>query len=282
MSKISIIIRTFNEEDYIGKTLEQVFAQTFKDFEVIIIDSGSTDKTLSIISGFFAKVITISSKDFSYGGALNTGIKASEGEISVFLSAHAVPCNNKWLEKLTSPLSDGSKLAGVYGRQQPHPKCNAFDAYNILKAYPDKYDRKQGEYFYSNVNSAAKKEILVKYPFNESLPYAEDQVWSKEIIKKGYLILYSPEASVFHSHDEGFLKTLNRRKREFIVTSSLIGYPPKIKRHLLLKWILRDYLIYSRVFLKSRRKLKDFIMLLWYPVAMNLGKYLGINSKSIL
>ena len=113
---VSIIIRTRNEERWINLCLSAVFNQSYRDFEVILVDNESTDKTIEKAKAFDVKVISI--KDFLPGEAINLGIRSSKGDIIVCLSGHCIPVNEKWLKNLISNFDD-SKVAGVYGRQQP-------------------------------------------------------------------------------------------------------------------------------------------------------------------
>ena len=91
MSKISIVIRTKNEEKYLAQTLDMLIAQKEMDFEIIIVDSGSTDRTLDIIKNYHVKLIEIKPEEFTYGYALNIGAEAASGEYLLNLSAHAIP-----------------------------------------------------------------------------------------------------------------------------------------------------------------------------------------------
>lgn len=79
---ISIIVRTKNEDHWIGKCLNEIFNQKYKNFEVILVDNNSTDKTLNIVKKNFPKVkiIKYKSKTFFPGKALNLGIKKSKGQ----------------------------------------------------------------------------------------------------------------------------------------------------------------------------------------------------------
>src|SRR5688572_7185097 len=94
----SIVIRAKNEAGAIGETLDSVFGQRgAPGFEVIVVDSGSTDATLDIVRRTDARVIEIPPQSFTYGRALNIGISAARGEFVVALSAHSTPINDRWL-----------------------------------------------------------------------------------------------------------------------------------------------------------------------------------------
>src|SRR5205823_1365971 len=117
MPRISIIIRCYNEEEHIGRLLSGIIQQTQQDFEIIVVDSGSTDATLSIASRYPVKVVHIAPQDFSFGRSLNMGCEAAGGEILVFASAHVYPLYDDWLEKIARPFAD-PKVALSYGGQR--------------------------------------------------------------------------------------------------------------------------------------------------------------------
>ena len=114
---ISIIIRTLNEERYLPQLLDGIYTQVVEiAFEVILIDSGSTDNTVSIADDYGCRILTISREEFSFGRSLNWGCNAAKGSFLVFVSGHCIPVNEYWLATLIAPLQDG--LAEyTYGRQ---------------------------------------------------------------------------------------------------------------------------------------------------------------------
>ena len=111
----SVIIRTFNEEKYLPGLLKGLGEQTYQNFEVVVIDSGSLDRTREIASTA-DKLLRIDSQDFTFGYSLNVGIEAASGEYAVIVSAHMLPATPDWLELLIRPMQDRD-VAMVYGRQ---------------------------------------------------------------------------------------------------------------------------------------------------------------------
>jgi len=194
---ISIIIRTKNEERWISSCLRAVFNQNLKDFEVILIDNQSTDKTVSKAKQFDIKLFTID--NYLPGKAINLGIEKSRGDIIVILSGHCIPVDDNWLRSLVKDLDD-HKVAGVYGRQQPMSFSSDNDKRDLLTVFgPDK--RKQiKDSFFHNANSAIRKDFLKTIPFNDTATNIEDRIWGKQVIELGYRIVYEPEASVYHHH----------------------------------------------------------------------------------
>ena len=143
--KVSIIIRTKNEERWIEQCLKKIFDQNYDNFEVILVDNNSKDKTLKKAKKFPVKIVKISK--FLPGKAINLGIKKSKGELIVCLSAHCIPINNDWLKRIVHALKD-PKVAGVYGRQKPLSYSSDFDKRDLFNLFgPEKKNTKEGYFF---------------------------------------------------------------------------------------------------------------------------------------
>ena len=116
--KVSIIIRTKNEERWISHCIKRIHTQTYKNYEIILVDSLSTDNTVNKAKkNKIDKLVEI--KNYKPGLAINEGIRNSSGELIVILSAHCLPTNNYWLEDLVIAINSDENLAGVYGKQVP-------------------------------------------------------------------------------------------------------------------------------------------------------------------
>jgi len=113
---ISIIIPTYNEEGDIMACLESLFSQSVKDFEIIIVDDGSTDGTLSEISILGNKVKVLKQKHLGAGSARNLGAKEAEGEILIFVDADMTFSKN-FIEKLVKPIKK-RKLRGTFSKEE--------------------------------------------------------------------------------------------------------------------------------------------------------------------
>jgi len=209
MFQLSIIIRTKNEEDFIGKTLFSVFHQKGDyPFEVIIIDSGSTDRTLDIAGTYEVKILNISPEEFTYGYALNYGIRESAGEIICLLSAHCIPADEQWLSEMIKPITDGTAHA-TYGRQIPVKGVNPFEEVSLNKHFPET-DIKDGRVPFSNANCAFIRKMWEKVHFDETLTSWEDYLWYM-LLKDTCTFKYCPEAVVSHTHPFSFSSIVQRR-----------------------------------------------------------------------
>lgn len=195
---VSIVIRCKNEEKFIGKVLENIWRQERDfDIEVIIIDSGSKDRTLEIARKFPVRVYQISPEKFIYGYALNIGTNLAKGEYVVFLSAHVIPKDTLWLKKLVFPLKENENIIATYGKQESISRLNPFEEMELKEWFSSK--NIPPKVIFSNANCCIKKKILYQFPFDEKIPFGEDRLWALSI-PKNLKILYVPNASVYHSH----------------------------------------------------------------------------------
>ncbi|RJR16747.1 MAG: glycosyltransferase [Nitrospiraceae bacterium] len=208
---VSIIIRTKNEERFIGQTLSVIYSQTYNNFEVLIIDSGSSDRTIEIAKKYAVTVFEIKPEEFTWGYALNYGFVRAHGEYIICLSAHALPLSDNWLEIIIDNFKDEC-VAAVMCNTLPWPDCNPFDRRGLLKKFNiRKQDLKVGgPYIFGNVSSAIRKNVWEKIHFDESLTYCEDEEWMRRVKRLNYKVIYEPEAKVYHSHNEN-LKGIHKR-----------------------------------------------------------------------
>jgi rhamnosyltransferase len=212
----SIVIRAKNEAGAIGEVLERVFGQVgAPGFEVIVVDSGSTDGTLDIVRRFDARLIEIPPRSFTYGRALNIGIAAARGEFVVALSAHSTPVDQHWLANLLEPFRDSS-VGAVYGRHVARSNATKLELFGMwLSGVTSLTPRRQErDMMFSNANGACRRSLALDHPFDERLPGAEDLAWADWIERQGWAVYYQPTAAVYHSHGESFGKLLRRMAKD--------------------------------------------------------------------
>ena len=199
LDKISIIIRTYNEERWISHCLGAIFSQDFDNFEVILVDNNSTDHTVEVAKRYpIASVVNIDK--FFPGKAINDGIRASTGDYIVCISAHCIPKDQCWLQNLYNNFDENKKIAGVYGRQLPLSYTSDADKRDLLIAFGKDKKIQVKDYFFHNANSMISRAIWEMFPFDEKSTNIEDRIWGKNIINAGYDIVYDPGAAVYHYH----------------------------------------------------------------------------------
>ncbi len=214
---VSVIIRTKNEERWIGYAVQSVLTNLKKP-EIIIIDNNSTDETLNIIGLFtqdkmlgdkknrnYTNIKIFKIDDYTPGKALNLGVKKSTKNMILVLSAH---CQ---LQKINfkKHQKDLEKFDCVFGKQDPVYKGKKVIKRYLWSHFEDKravnmYSEYEKRYFLHNALAMYKRKTLIKNKFNESLVAKEDRYWANNLIKKKKKILYDPDLSAVHHYtDQG-------------------------------------------------------------------------------
>lgn len=212
---VSIIIRTYNEERYLSELLNAIEGQERNDInlEVVLVDSGSTDRTIEIAKKHSIRIKNINKSDFSFGYSLNVGCRFAVGKYLVFISGHCIPCTGKWLKHMLSPLIKGT-LDYCYGRQIGRDTTKFSENVHFEKTFPN-YDKlPQKGYFCNNANAAITRDCWEANRFDESLTGLEDLHLAKRLIAAGRQVGYVSNASVYHIHDESWPEVMNRYERE--------------------------------------------------------------------
>jgi rhamnosyltransferase len=211
--RCSIVIRAYNEEKHIGRLLEGIGHQTVKDVEVILVDSGSTDATVSIAERYYPKVVHIQPEEFTFGRSLNLGFAAATRDLVVVASAHVYPVYPDWLERLLDPFTDPD-TALTYGRQRGDENSMFSEHQIFARWYSDQAVLRQTHPFCNNANAAVRRALWEQHPYNETLTGLEDLDWAKLAQAEGYAIAYIPDAEVIHVHEETPGAVLRRYRRE--------------------------------------------------------------------
>lgn len=212
----SVVIRTLNEERYLPELLTNIRNQLLSDFaiEIVLVDSGSTDKTLEIAQSFGCRITHIKKEDFTFGRSLNVGCNFSNGDYLVFVSGHCIPATDSWLKNLIQPLRDGLAVYS-YGRQVARDTTKFSENELFHKFYPEYSKLPQEGFFCNNANAAVSRTAWLKFKFNEDLTGLEDMYLARRIVDefKGF-VAYKADAPVFHIHDESWRQVRIRYERE--------------------------------------------------------------------
>ena len=273
--KVTVVIRVLNEKDNLHKLLQLLEKQLDVTFEIVIIDSGSTDGTLEMIKKYefkFPKIITnIKKEEFSFGRSLNKGIeKSTYKEIVISLSAHCFPVDEYYLLNMSKNFDD-EKKGLVFGRQVGDSRSPLSEVNHMNKWFP--INNLSPGIFCNNGSSAFRYSDWEKIKFDEKVSGCEDILFALELKNKGKDTIYEPKAIVSHYHDENFKTVFNRYRRESKLIKSLFNY--KIKLRTMIISILKE--VYSD--LKYRKNFhfprSSLFQILLYRSAKNFGQYVA-------
>ncbi len=210
--KISAIIRTRNEDRWIGHCIQSLL-DNFDKPEILIIDNNSNDQTIEIINEFkedknlnsqdsrYTKIKTFEITEYSPGSALNLGVTNSSNENLLIMSAHCV-INSINKEKL---LKNFKNYKCFFGNQIPVYRGKKIQKRYIWSNFTDKscenlFSDQENRYFLHNAFAFYNKKFLIENPFDENLSGKEDRYWANAIISKNYKILYDHSISTYHHY----------------------------------------------------------------------------------
>ena len=133
MSKVIIIIPTLNAGPEWEQVIKKITNQNIDDKYILIVDSGSTDNTLSIAKSHHIDFIRIDKKDFNHGSTREKYRKVNNCDIVIFLTQDALLYDNNVLNKLIKPIQNCQSSVS-YARQIPRPDAG------ILESFPRYYN----------------------------------------------------------------------------------------------------------------------------------------------
>lgn len=231
---VSVIIPTLNGGRRFGSLLAALRVQTLVPEEILVVDSGSGDGTVSLAREYGATVLAIAPREFDHGGTRSMAANKATGDLLLFMTQDAVPADAHALENLIAPLAD-ERVAAVYGRQLPHPGATCFARHLRMFNYPAQSscrcwkDRDQYGFrtaFISNSFAAYRRQPLASVGFFEKgLLFGEDTFTVAKLLRSGYCVFYAADARVHHSHDYSAWQEFRRyfdigvvhtRKRELL------------------------------------------------------------------
>jgi len=211
--KVSVVIRTKNEERWVGHSIQSII-DLLDSPEIIVVDNNSIDSTIHIVRSFqhspelaesdsYSEIKILNIEDYSPGKALNFGIENASNDYILIISSHCV-LNKINIQK---HISDLKKHASIFGNQIPIWKGKKIGKRYLWSHFVDKevknmYSDMENRYFLHNAISLFKKQTLIDFPFDEYLVGKEDRYWANKIIDKGFTTLYDPEMEANHHYTD--------------------------------------------------------------------------------
>jgi len=209
MGKVSLYIPCFNSAKTIRSCLEAVFKQTFSLEEVVVVDDGSTDETVEVISGYPVRLLK-HRINLGLSSARNTALRNMNTEFIASLDADCLPEEN-WLEHLMKRL-DASDIAGAGGKLLEPEKSSLFNAWRAvhMQQHWEGWEDAQPPFLFGS-NTVFRKEAIEKIGYyNETYRNNyEDVDICARLKKAGFRLTYEEKAVVRHSRVDGISSLMN-------------------------------------------------------------------------
>ncbi|RMH62056.1 MAG: glycosyltransferase [Zetaproteobacteria bacterium] len=206
---VSVIMRAKNSDWVIGQALAGLYSQSFRDFELLVVDSGSTDRTLEIVRAYPHRLIEIEAGDYYPGKVLNLAIEQARGGLIVFLNSDAVPLGPHTLARLLAAFDD-PEVVGAFARQLPRPEAESWVRRDYALSFPASGEAPPWMGL-SLPLAAIRKDTWRRHPFYTDAWGSEDTEWGIWAKRQGLKIRYVPQATVMHSHNYTLRQIYGRR-----------------------------------------------------------------------
>lgn len=295
--KASVIIPTKNAGRQFEAVLRAVIDQQAPwEFEVLVIDSGSTDGTVELAqSTEGVRLHQIAPGDFGHGKTRNLAISLTSGEFVAVITHDALPVNKQWLVELVSAVEQSEDVAGAFGRHLAYLHDGPFVERDLRLHFDgfmdwpevmtledaERYQNDEGYrqllHYFSDNNACLRRSVWEKIPYPD-VDFAEDQLWAKQVIEAGYGKAYANKAVVFHSHSYGFVDLFRRSFDEARALQRLFGYRLGPSLLHMIAQSFRTVVADTRYYFSAKLPVTELIWLLRAPLrntAKQLGYYLG-------
>ena len=296
---VSIVLPTRNGAATLPAVFEAIMRQRVEfPFEIVAVDSGSSDGTADWLHGRADRLISIGADAFDHGLTRNLGIENARGELIVLLVQDALPASGRWLAELTRPLLEDGSIAGAYARQAPRPDASAVTRYYLERyAATSETPRTSAvpspEGFmalspiervlactFDNVCSCIRRSVWRAIPFPET-PIAEDVEWARAVLLAGHRLQYVPAATVIHSHERSARYELYRTYLVHRRLRALFGLATIPTVGHLVRAIASTLRVHTRCLAGPsgpRSRPAEVLRTLSLAVALPLGQYLGARA----
>lgn len=221
--RVSLVVPTRNPGARFLEILEALASQDVEGgFQLVVVDSSSTDGTPEAAAAAGAVVERISPDQFGHGRTRNRGISIARGDLVALLTHDSLPIGPSYLRDLLAPF-ENERVDGVYARQFPRPDCDPLLA-ERLRRWSASLDTPELKVLapgdpeasrvlfdalppmerylscaFDNVASAVRRSTWQRIPFPDR-SFGEDVAWGREVLLAGGAIAFEPAASVEHSH----------------------------------------------------------------------------------
>ncbi|QQZ44886.1 glycosyltransferase family 2 protein [Pseudomonas sp. SK3(2021)] len=218
--KVALIIPARNAGAHLDRLLPALAAQTLQPDTVLVVDSSSTDDTVSRFRQFGARVEVIAARQFNHGGTRRWASEQVDADALILLTQDAIPATPQTFANLIQELEEDPRIGLAYGRQLPHPGAGILEAqsrhFNYSpqsrsKSLADAEELGIKTCFSSDSFSVYRRSALQAVGgFPEDVIGSEDAHVAARMLLNGYLVRYAASACVQHSHSYSLMQEFRR------------------------------------------------------------------------
>ena len=215
---ISVVIPALNEQKYIQRCLNSLVCQsTIEPLEIIVVDGGSTDRTIQVAKEYADKVLVEPARPV--GAARNIGAKHAGGDVLAFIDADTIACE-EWLEEIARTLDSERGAVGVTGPTLPYEGTHLDRiAYHVATGWVQRFSLRLGRPHVAGFNCAYRRKAFWRAGgFDEDRVLLEDVMLSLRMRHQGR-ILFNPDMVAYTS-----LRRIKKYGYPYLTTYNLINW----------------------------------------------------------
>lgn len=234
--KISVVICTYNRDEYLERTLNNLNNINYDDFEVIVVNGPSIDRTSEILQEYITRIKIVSNSKANLSVSRNMGIRASSGDVVAFIDDDAIPEAN-WLDQISEVYKEGETVGGVGGRvygpggdhfQFHNGIINVWGEADVKRELPGEYIQPINTYYniLMGVNSTFSRKYLIEIGgFDEYYEYYHDESdVCVRLIKAGFPVLHHQEAFVHHEFAKSHIRETNYKLNWYPIVKNTVYF----------------------------------------------------------
>lgn len=294
-SRLSIIIPVYNNENYLRPALQSVLAQTYPDFEVLVIDDGSTDGSLAICREFAQKdkrLRVIQKENGGVSSARNRGLEEAAGQYIAFVDGDDCIDPEMYTTMITILQDTGADLVDCRVIKESQYMPRSYEKGDVeVSDHPLEYLSKKGYFIDSSLNKVYRRDFIGHTRFDEGISYSEDKLFVTELIfrakkmalvsnvfyhyiQHGDSLSWQDTAAVwqgnFQVHQQIYQRMLDAHITGPVLNSAFRGYVRSIIALLRYAIKYRQEDEYNRILKQYKPVLKQFLR----TTPMSFGKKL--------
>lgn len=241
MTRVSAVVPVKDGERYLAELLDALAREGVD--EIVVIDSGSRDRSREIARAAGVEPIEIAPHDFGHGRTRNLGAERASGELIWFLTQDATPVSGS-LAAFRAAFALDERVGVAYGPHRPRPDTSPMIARELTEFFAGfaaddggpAVQRAGDPAFLSNVNACYRRDCWDELRFRD-LPYSEDQAFGRDALNAGWLKAYHPDAAVLHAHDYGALEFMRRYFDEYRGLRATQGHVEAFHPREIVRWV---------------------------------------------
>jgi rhamnosyltransferase len=225
---VTVVMRSYNDAQLLPRTLAALDAQLGVDVSLLVYESASTDGSKEIFEAHgYDYIHHLGPGEYRSSKVLNDGARRSADELVAFVNSDAVMTAPHTLRLMADAILADETVCGAFARQTVRPGAAPMTRVDYDVAFENRHELGEpAASWMSLVCSMVRRSAILENPFDQTLTFAEDAVWSQSMIDRGWRTAYVEGAVAEHSHDYTWEERYRRSYGDAAALARLLGVEP--------------------------------------------------------